>query len=61
MKGLSKEQWIAAVLAVGLTVGGLGTLVKMQGDLGKSAKEGKAKRAADIEAINSPDAAKPQH
>jgi hypothetical protein len=60
MKGLSKEQWLAAILAVGLTVGGLGTMVKMQGDLGKSAREGKAKRAADIEAINATGTAKPQ-
>lgn len=60
MKGLSKEQWMAAIFAVVLTAGGVGALVKMQGDLGKSAKEGKAKRMADIEAINGTEAAKPQ-
>jgi hypothetical protein len=60
MRNLSKEQWMAAGLAVALTVGGLGYMVKMQGDLSKSAKEGKARRTADIEAINAAGSAKPQ-
>jgi hypothetical protein len=60
MKGLSKEQWLAAVLAAMLSVGGLGYLMNMQSDLSEAAKEGKAKRMADIEATRPTEAAKPK-
>lgn len=54
MRNLSKEQWMAAGLAVAITVAGLGYFVKQQNDLSAAAKEGRAKRMADIEALNGP-------
>lgn len=59
MRGFSKEQLIAGLLALALTVGGLGYFAKMQGDLSKAVKDGREKRTADIEAIDAPDAGTP--
>lgn len=44
MASLTREQWIGAGLALVLTLGGVGSMVVMQGDLSAAAKKGKEER-----------------
>lgn len=47
MKNLTSAQWIAALVALALTVGSLGVMLSFQSDLEKNAAEGRAKRIAE--------------